>query len=219
MSPARLNVGCGASPTPSWVNYDNSLTVRLANAPALIAAATKVRLISPAQARFATVAREAGIRHANAVRRIPHADNSVEIVYSSHMLEHLERPEARRFLEEALRVLQPGGILRLAVPDLKTLVDEYVSGGDADTFLERTYLPRERPRRPGAVLRWLLVGDREHSWMYDGSSLGKLLAEIGFDSPIILPSGETTIADPGELNLCERSDESVYVEARKPIGS
>jgi len=67
-----------------------------------------------------------------------------------------------------------------------------------------------------SLWRALLVGDRHHAWMYDGRSLSRLLADHGFLGPGVLAPGETTIADPGALDLCERADESVYVEARKP---
>jgi Holliday junction resolvase len=51
--------------------------------------------------------------------------------------------------------------------------------------------------------------------MYDGKSLAKLLESNGFKNIRILASGETSIEDPGPLDLKERADESVYVEAVK----
>jgi hypothetical protein len=52
--------------------------------------------------------------------------------------------------------------------------------------------------------------------MYDAESLTRLLAGMGFTDAIVLPPGKTTIEDPKGLNLTERSDDSVYVEAIKP---
>jgi hypothetical protein len=52
--------------------------------------------------------------------------------------------------------------------------------------------------------------------MYDGPSLVRLLNGEGFFGARIVPPGVTGIADPGALDLRERADESVYVEARKP---
>jgi hypothetical protein len=51
--------------------------------------------------------------------------------------------------------------------------------------------------------------------MYDGNSLSKLLLKAGFSKPVILKAGETQIGNPAELDLYERSEESVYVEATK----
>ena len=49
---------------------------------------------------------------------IPFAAESFDIVYHSHILEHLERPYAEHLLQECFRVLKPGGLLRVVVPDL-----------------------------------------------------------------------------------------------------
>ena len=52
------------------------------------------------------------------IRCLPFDKASVDIVYSSHVLEHFLRSEYREFLEECLRVLKPGGELRIVVPNL-----------------------------------------------------------------------------------------------------
>ena len=209
----RINVGCGATPTPSWINFDNSFTVRLASSRLLSTAA--VRFLSSEQRRFLKAARASGVRWALA-NNLPLADRSVDVVYSSHMVEHLDRSQVTEFLAEARRVLRVGGILRLAVPDISRLASDYLATGDADTFVERTHLWRTRPRTLQAKLRAAFVGDRGHVWMYDGRSLSVLLERNGFVEAKVLSPGESTISDPGLLNLREREDESVYVEAISP---
>ncbi|OGR40274.1 MAG: hypothetical protein A2051_07695 [Desulfovibrionales bacterium GWA2_65_9] len=57
---------------------------------------------------------------------IPSADESFDCVYSAHMLEHLPRHNAGAFLADCLRVLTPGGILRLVVPDLEAVARQYL---------------------------------------------------------------------------------------------
>ncbi len=52
-------------------------------------------------------------------------DNTVELIYASHVLEYFSDVEAISVLQEWHRVLQPGGILRLAVPDFEALVTVY----------------------------------------------------------------------------------------------
>jgi len=56
------------------------------------------------------------------------ADASCEEIIASHVLEHLEWPESFRALVEFSRVLQPRGLLKVAVPDLRLLLDMLVSG-------------------------------------------------------------------------------------------
>lgn len=209
----RVNVGCGATPTPGWTNLDNSLTVRLAHLAPLLA---RLRLLDARQLEYARVAQETGVRWCDAVKGLPFDSDSVHVVYSSHMLEHLDSTEARAFLCEAWRVLVGGGHLRIAVPDLSKLVQTYVTDGDADAFVARTLMTMQRPRGLLAKARLLLAGPRHHLWMYDAASLSRLLEGAGFVQVSACPRGETTIPDPGHLDLAERAEESVYVEARKP---
>jgi predicted SAM-dependent methyltransferase len=57
---------------------------------------------------------------------LPFADASFGVVYSSHVLEHFSRSFAPVFLAECRRLLKPGGVLRLAVPDLETIARLYL---------------------------------------------------------------------------------------------
>ena len=62
---------------------------------------------------------------------IPFVDESFDVVYHSHVLEHFSRSQAVFFLRECFRVLKPGGLLRVAVPDLENIVRAYVAALDA----------------------------------------------------------------------------------------
>lgn len=57
---------------------------------------------------------------------IPFEDNAFHVVYHSHLLEHFPREHAPRFMRDCFRVLQPGGIIRVAVPDLETIARLYI---------------------------------------------------------------------------------------------
>jgi SAM-dependent methyltransferase len=212
----RVNVGCGSSPTPGWVNFDNSLSVRVARWPLAAAALTRLRVLDGPSAGLTRAAGSGNIRFANATTRIPCASGSVSAVYSSHMIEHLDRHEARAFLAEVRRILRPGGVVRIAAPDISRLVRDYLDTGDADRFVDASYMGLTRPAGLAAWAKWVLVGPRHHLWMYDGASLARLLAASGFTDVAVLPAGQTGIADPGDLDLAERDGESVYVEAVQP---
>ncbi|MGE9985068.1 glycosyltransferase [Desulfovibrio sp. SGI.169] len=62
---------------------------------------------------------------------IPFADASFEAVYQSHVLEHFPREQAPAFLRECFRVLRPGGILRVVVPDLEGILRGYLAALDS----------------------------------------------------------------------------------------
>jgi predicted SAM-dependent methyltransferase len=57
---------------------------------------------------------------------LPLGDGTADAVYHSHVLEHLRREEVQPFLAECRRVLAPGGLLRIAVPDLEGITRTYL---------------------------------------------------------------------------------------------
>jgi predicted SAM-dependent methyltransferase len=57
---------------------------------------------------------------------INYPDASYDVVYHSHLLEHFAKNDAERFISECFRVLRPGGIVRVAVPDLEKLAKIYL---------------------------------------------------------------------------------------------
>ena len=132
------------------------------------------------------------------------------------MVEHIERDEAMAFFAEARRVLKSGGIIRIAVPDIRWHVDNFLKDGDADLFIRRTKLTREMPKTFFGKVKSLMVGDRSHKWMYDGPSMCRMLAKAGFLDAQELGSGRTLIENHGNLNLSERAPESVFLEAINP---
>jgi predicted SAM-dependent methyltransferase len=211
----RINIGCGQTPTLGWRNLDNSFSVRLASLGSVSRLLSAVGLLDKSQAEFVDFAERNAIEYADATK-IPCEDGVCEVLYSSHMVEHLDPDEAKSFLREAMRILRPGGIMRIAVPDIQKHVSDYCETGDADKFLASTHMCINRPKGLRQKLRMLIVGTRHHQWMYDGKSLSKLFVEQGFANPIVQSPGETLILDPSALDLNERAEESVYVEAIKP---
>ena len=57
---------------------------------------------------------------------IPFPDASFDVVYHSHLLEHIPKTEAESFLKECRRVLRPQGVLRIVVPDLEQIARTYL---------------------------------------------------------------------------------------------
>lgn len=211
----RINIGCGQTPTAGWRNIDNSLSLKLSKIPLLPLLLLRIGFISAEQHSFIKYARKHAIEYGDATKGLCLQGNSTEVVYSSHMLEHLDQVEAVQFLKEVQRILAHDGIIRLVVPDLKLQIQNYLTTKDTNNFLKRTNLIQPRPRSFSQWLKLVLVGNREHLWMYDGESLCRLLSAQGFAAPVILMAGETRIKDSQNLNLFERADESVYVEAFK----
>ena len=59
---------------------------------------------------------------------LPYPDNSVACIHSEDFIEHITLEDGKFFLGECLRVLKPGGVLRIVTPDLNSLVLAYSDG-------------------------------------------------------------------------------------------
>ena len=72
-------------------------------------------------------------------RPLPLEDGAAQMIYCSHMIEHLPVSEAQWFLKECHRLLRPGGVLRIVTPDQALAADAY-ERGDWMFFLEHQVL-------------------------------------------------------------------------------
>jgi SAM-dependent methyltransferase len=71
------------------------------------------------------------VRRADVSQGIPFPDRQFDVVYHSHMIEHIRVDAVQPFLRDCWRVLKPGGILRVATPDLERLCAVYLQKLDA----------------------------------------------------------------------------------------
>lgn len=214
----HVNLGCGNALVTGYGNFDGSFSLFLSRVPLPYRLLCQLGLLKPIQLQYIQFLRENQVCYLGISKRIPLPSQSVEVLYSSHLVEHLTPSQLSRFLSEAMRVLKPGGVIRTAFPDIKIHVSEYLTHGNADELVQRTRLTQVRDRMSTfqGRLQILLFGDPDHKWMYDGESFSRVLESAGFVSAKILPAGETTIANLGELNLRQREHESAYVEAVRP---
>lgn len=60
-------------------------------------------------------------------KNIPFANETFDLVYHSHVLEHFSKAGAANFIQECCRVLRPGGVLRVVVPDLEQIARLYLT--------------------------------------------------------------------------------------------
>ena len=168
--------GCGPSAGEGWLNFDASPTLRIERLPALGKIAGKLSTNSQPFPRE--------VRYGDIVKGLPLKDGSVAGLYASHVLEHLSFGDCRKALANSLRVLRPGGIFRLIVPDLRARAKAYVEAegdpGAAHAFMRSTYLGRS-DRSEGLTGRLRhAFGNSEHLWMYDFASMKSELEAAGF---------------------------------------
>jgi SAM-dependent methyltransferase len=206
----KLHLGCGTRTPAGWLNVDAALGARLA----------KLRPLRPllrATGAFRLEWSDA-IRIHDLRRPFPWPDDTAEAIYSSHTLEPLSKRDGARFLDECARVLAPGGVLRIAVPDLALLIADYEKGALAAVdLIDRLDASWTHPD-DGWLKRLLAPYVRfPHRCMYDAPALLAELRERGLSAGCAPPL-VSRIRDVAEVECPERVRDSVIAEAVKPHG-
>jgi predicted SAM-dependent methyltransferase len=105
---------------------------------------------------------------------LPYDDGVFAVVYHSHVLEHLQKPDAAALLVECWRVLRPGGTIRVAVPDLEVLARTYLeslqratsgicgASDEYDWIMLEMYDQTVRERSGGDIIAYL-SGERSNA--------------------------------------------------------
>jgi SAM-dependent methyltransferase len=125
----------------------------------------------------------------NVLWGLPFADGSVRLLYLSHLLEHLFYPhDVQPFLQELHRVLAPGGIVRIVVPDIEQCIAAY-RHNDQDFFAQRVQhwgAGDGQPTRLEHFLAYAGAGPdpaylfEAHKFGYDFETLQRALQRAGF---------------------------------------
>lgn len=226
----RLNLGCGLSAPPGWINVDGSWNARLAKYPSIRRALSRLALIPSDKLEIPW---SCSIFIHNVRKPLPFLDGSATAIYASHVLEHLYPEDGQRLMSESFRVLQPGGVLRVVVPDLHAIVDEYLRNGaakkkaadseslrPAELFNQRLLM--RWPTPASSKLLYRLYNSWEdfhsHKWMYDEDSLVTLFSRTGFVEVARRDCYQSRIADIRDVEDPSRIRDGagVCVEGVKP---
>ena len=108
--------------------------------------------------------------HSHDIISLPFKDGTADLIYSAHTLEYFDRIEVLGILKEWKRVLKAGGVLRLAVPDFKSMMHLYLLG---EVTLEQILGPLYGKWHMGDQIIY-------HKTTYDFVSLEKVLKSSGF---------------------------------------
>lgn len=120
---------------------------------------------------------------------LPIASGTVEKILIEHCLEHVSGPKGFRFLQEAYRVLKPGGVIRVCVPELERL--------DKDSAID-------------------IIVNHGHEVVFDFKVISQLLYCAGFDKDKIIQTGRDPIDGHWTVIGVEKDDrETLRVEATK----
>lgn len=102
MKKVRLNIGCGKTITEWWINIDGSPSVRLAAFPLFAKLLKFASIISAEQYEFMVFIKTNNIQYGNVTKSLNFNDNSINAIYSSHMLEHLNRDDCGFFFKRGV---------------------------------------------------------------------------------------------------------------------
>ncbi len=218
----KLNIGCGLVTPEGWLNVDGSWNARLAKYPIIHKPLLKLT------GRKSVYEGSGAIYGHDVRKRLPWNDNSFTAVYASHLLEHLHLDEADRLLKECYRVLRPGGVVRVVVPDLASLVEGYRTGNfpkwfvgyepyteQGDRFV-RSLLMRDNTAPKGSVATRVfdaLTDFHSHKWMYDAGSLAARVRAAGFAEVRNMPCWESRIPGIEKIERRDRIEDGVGVVA------
>ena len=168
----------------------------------------------------------------NVLWGLPFADGSVRHVFLSHLLEHLFYPnDVHPFLVDIHRVLAPGGVVRIVVPDIEQCIDAY-RNDDAEFFAERRQhwgAGDGQTTRMEDFLAYAGAGPdpawlfQAHKFGYDFATLRRALERAGF---VDIERSAFNASRHAELQVDANSEVagarhgaehySLFVEARTP---
>lgn len=184
----RLHLGCGNALLPGWINMDCY--------PPREIPGTEIVMLD--------------IR-----RRWPFADGSAAVLFSEHFLEHLPFETVRgHILKEIRRVLEPGGRVRIGVPDGEYFVEQYMASkhGTADPLYEQ-----ERHGKSAMMMLNEIAHGFGHYFAYDFETLEQVLKDAGFAEIRRMRPGNTEVEAFQGLDRDDpwRKAMTLYVEAMR----
>jgi SAM-dependent methyltransferase len=137
------------------------------------------------------------------------ADHAIDYAVAIHVLQDLAWPDIPGALRELRRVLKPGAVLRLALPDLDRAIDAY-RRGDAAYF----YVPDADAQAIGAKLVTQIIwyGSVRTPFTFDFAA--ELLGQAGFGDVTRCAFRQTASPFPDIVSLDNRERESLFIEAR-----
>ena len=201
----KLNLGCGPIQPEGWTNIDGSNRAWLASKiSSLDNLLVRSNIIPPTEFSDST-------EFCNLLERLPYPDNSVSCIYAGELWEHFEYADADMLTKECGRVLKPGGVLRICVPDGPDFWKKYL-----EIYEESMTKPRES--RNAKALRdhiqmffddictkkiWMGSMGHTHKWQYDEIQLIEMFESNGFSHVERMGFHQSRIPDIEDL---ERSN-------------
>jgi predicted SAM-dependent methyltransferase len=168
-----------------------------------------------------------GAVYLDATKPLPFPDDSFDFIFSEHMIEHIPIAAAQKLCSECARILRPGGVLRLATPDMACL---FVIWSQSDSAPMRAYISNAEKHfvnYPNVLNKCLAINNFFYNWghqfIYDEETLVRLMENGGFDEVQRTKVSESSHAslkglERHALSIGEKFNtfETMVIEGRKP---
>lgn len=195
----RLHFGCFNCPQDGWLNTDVTPHLFISRVPGLAWLIHKSGRMTDQRREEHRRGIYRKIKYLNVSKPWPYSNAMFEAVYSSHVLEHLPLHGAKLCLAESYRCLQPGGVLRISVPDLDANIHAYDPEQSMDWAIN-LFEANERSEK------------NMHHFMYNFVSIRTLLQSVGFSQVIRQDYRQGNCPD---LEKLDNRPGSLFVEAIK----
>tara|TARA_B100001769_G_C22110128_1_gene600313 strand:+ start:41 stop:691 length:651 start_codon:yes stop_codon:yes gene_type:complete len=139
---------------------------------------------------------------------IPLKDNTVDYIYTSHMLEHIPFNELISFIQECKRVLKKNGVFSVCVPNAGLYLEAY---NNKTQFKKQESMHQVAIVNTGSLMdqvNYEAYMNGEHCYMFDKENLVNTLKKGGFENANLRSFDES-------LDMKERDYESIYALAQK----
>lgn len=139
---------------------------------------------------------------------LPLPSNCVDMIYSSHLLEHFYYIELNNFLKECLRILRPGGVFSAAVPNAGIYLNAYQNAAEFDAEQFCYYKPALNYHSKIDYVNYMAYMEGHHRFLFDEENIVLILQCVGFNNVKLREFDK-------ELDLGFRDCESLYIECVK----
>jgi predicted SAM-dependent methyltransferase len=121
----------------------------------------------------------------NIGRRLPFNNEEIDLIYTSHVVEHLPKEDFKSFLHECLRILKKGGANIIAVPSIEKLSSILYGKDSAKIDALKTYFSahfmEEEIFAPCEYLNLIMKGF-DHKYLYDFALIEHLAKKTGYSA-------------------------------------
>ena len=146
----------------------------------------------------------------NIMNPLPIEDNACRFIFHEHVLEHFNVNQGLFLLKECYRLLEPGGVLRVAMPGLNQILENCATGQWKD--ISGGHMPETRTRAEYINVCFRNWG---HQWIYDQEELSLKLNLAGFTTIYPEKWGESQYTELAGIEYRDINSSTLICEAVK----